>query len=979
MGSSIEITPELMAGFLDEAPEYLDMLDAGLMDFESKAGVGVLALETPEDQEQMNTMFRAAHSLKGLAAAFGFDKIKELTHRMETLFDQVRMGQRDLTAASFETLFRVFDRLKVLVQELADDSEGPVEIDDILAELDDILEDRVEVSDSQGAPAKEQSTANQDPQEGNSSSAEARELLADPELGAIFLETSYETIDELNQGLLGLEEHPGDSELLNKVFRCAHNIKGASGAVALTGMNRLTHDMETVFDKLRSGNLTLSEDLINAVFRAVDRLRTTLDSIRDGRVEDVADGELRDLFEPWVHAAPTPAPPEAKAGGTDGIPRPASDDNDVGDLLAIRLAFPDDYPEAAIQAYLIHNKINELGTIVSTEPDIDSLAGDTALKTIVMTVRTSATEESLKEILRSFGGQSVSILRCGDGDAESSKPPAPAPRDPPVPQDTPAPSIPPGSAGVASTGGATSASPRAESSPKAATSGDAAAKGAKAERPVTMTTATLRVDQERLDHLMNLGGELIINRARFIQVHGKFREVFTGQNLGYLVDTITDHITQLGEGVEELRAGRGHAAKIEKLSNHLIQLTESFGPVETLVKQVHDLRTSMFDFDEALHALTRVSDGIQKGIMSTRMVPVGPVFTRFRRVVRDITKSNGKKVKLVLRGEQTELDKRMIDELGDPLTHMVRNSVDHGIETPEVREAAGKDPTGTLTLEAYHRGNNICIAVTDDGAGVNLARVKEKILERELATPAQVETLSDKELVQYVFKPGFSTAETVTEVSGRGMGMDIVLNKLEKLSGTVDIETTPGKGTKVVIKLPLTLAILTSLVARIGRGVYALPLESVSEIITVRREEVQFIQRRRGVCVRERVIPLAWIEDIFRTAQGSLQTVNRKAEEFTVVIVGTGADQIGLVVDELLGQEDVVIKSIAENYRNVRGIAGASIRGDGSVSLILDIGAMVELASKAAGAREAVARFATDAAPGCNEPSLAAAVEKENP
>ena len=330
------------------------------------------------------------------------------------------------------------------------------------------------------------------------------------------------------------------------------------------------------------------------------------------------------------------------------------------------------------------------------------------------------------------------------------------------------------------------------------------------------------------------------------------------------------------------------------------------------------------------------------------MVPIGPLFNRFRRVIRDIAKSSGKQVNLVLRGDTTELDKRMVDELGDPLTHMVRNSVDHGIETPDIRTAAGKDPTGTVTLEARHRGNSIWIEVKDDGAGINLERVKAKIIEKELASPTQVEAMSDRELMQYILQPGFSTAQVVTDLSGRGMGMDIVVNKIEKLSGIIELDSTPGQGTHVTIKLPLTLAILTSMVARIGKGIYAIPLEAVAEIITVRRSEIQWIQRRQVVRIRDRVVPLAFFEDIFDTTQPDLQTEGRNREDLTLLIVGLETEKIGLVVDGLLGQEDVVIKSIAENYRNVRGIAGASIRGDGTISLILDVTALLELAEKAA-------------------------------
>lgn len=445
---------------------------------------------------------------------------------------------------------------------------------------------------------------------------------------------------------------------------------------------------------------------------------------------------------------------------------------------------------------------------------------------------------------------------------------------------------------------------------------------------------------------MNLAGELVINRARFVQVHGRFRTVFDGKNVGYIVDDIEGRLARLGDRLEQMRSAGGNGDHLADVTSDLARLRQAFTPVRGLTHRVHELRTSMHDFDEALHALTRVSDGIQKQIMGTRMVPIGPTFNRFKRVVRDIAKSSGKQINLVLHGEATELDKRMIDELADPLTHMVRNSVDHGLEMPDVRVANGKPPVGTVILEASHRGNSICIEVSDDGGGINLERVKAKALENGLTTEAQLAKMSEREIIQFVMQPGFSTAPVVTDLSGRGMGMDIVRSKIEKLSGTVEIDTTPGKGTRVVIKLPLTLAILTSMVVRIGEGIYAIPLESVAEIIKVARTDVQHIQRRRVVVVRERIVPVVTFEEVFQTAQPELQSSTRRDEELTLLIVGLENERLGLVVDSLLGQEDVVIKSIAENYRNVRGIAGASIRGDGAVSLILDVGALIEMASR---------------------------------
>lgn len=960
MNPSTGITPDLLASFMDEAPEYLEMLDEGLMDFESKAGSGVLSLDSPEDQEQMNTMFRAAHSLKGLAAAFGFEDIKELTHRMETLFDQVRMRKRDLTAESFDTLFKVFDKLKELVAVLSDDSLGPVEIEDIVKALDAFLE-----SDPLVAPVASSKPPNEEEAEAQEESVPRpqppgrNEVFDDPELAALFVETVSEAADQLSQGLLSLEDDPQDMELLNRIFRCAHNIKGASGAAGMPGLNKITHDVETVFDRLRNGRGQIEESLMTALLGAVDLMRGVIDEIRSGNQTDLVVEEVDGLFADWLNSnAPAESSPPADDSSTvekssDPLPPPTEptdseyDGGDDGSTLTVTVTFADGFEEAPIQAYLISNKLNDLGNVISTTPDLDDVSADCSLTKIVFQMSGHDSPNEVKAIIETFNVQSVSVTTrtAVPTEAEMTMEASPT-RESGSESVTPAPAVVQADAGSSKSAEAQPASKKpvgsaAGSKGTSTTESKTAAKAQKGPK----VGETLRVDQERLDQLMNLGGELVINRARFAKIHGDFRSVFDGKNLGFLVDDMTDRFAQLSEQVDRLDTRRDDRQSHD-FAHHLLHLQDGFKVMRSLVQQVHDLRSSMYDFDEALHGLNRVSDGIQRGIMGMRMVPIGPLFSRFKRVVRDVAKSSGKKIQLILRGDNTELDKRMIDELGDPLTHMVRNSVDHGLEMPDARASAGKDVTGSLILEACHRGNSICIEVSDDGAGVNLERVREKILEKELATPAQVEQMSDKEIVQYIFQPGFSTAAKVTDISGRGMGMDIVVSKIEGLSGTIEIDSVPGKGTKVTIKLPLTLAIMTSMVARINKDVYAIPLENVAEIITAKREDLQYINRRCVVRVRDLVVPVATLEEVFDTSLPALQTVSRESEDVTIVIIGVDNEKMGLVVDGLLGQEDVVIKSIAENYQNVRGIAGASIRGDGTVSLILDVVAMLDMSSK---------------------------------
>jgi two-component system chemotaxis sensor kinase CheA len=408
------------------------------------------------------------------------------------------------------------------------------------------------------------------------------------------------------------------------------------------------------------------------------------------------------------------------------------------------------------------------------------------------------------------------------------------------------------------------------------------------------------------------------------------------------VTNIMASLRRLDSELDSCEQGRNTAVRLDDVRGHARRIQSEMEAIQRQMSQYDHIRASINELLEAVHQLDRVSDGIQKCVMDTRMVPVGPLFARFKRVIRDISRTNGKEIRLLIHGENTELDKRMIDELGDPLIHIVRNSADHGIELPEVRVAAGKPAEGTVTLDAMHRGNSIVIQIKDDGKGLDSAKIRAKAVQKGLMSQADADALTPQEAYQLIWEPGLSSAEKVTEVSGRGMGMDIVRSKIEDISGTVELDSEPGVGTTITIKLPLTLAILPSLLAEIDGDVYAIPVESVSEIVSVKQEEITRVHGLETAIVRGRVISVVQLSQLFEWQQVSNSSAPIKAaEDKTLVIVGTDNKEIGLVVDKLIGEEDVVIKSLAENYRNVDCVAGASILGDGRVSLILDVGALV--------------------------------------
>ena len=399
---------------------------------------------------------------------------------------------------------------------------------------------------------------------------------------------------------------------------------------------------------------------------------------------------------------------------------------------------------------------------------------------------------------------------------------------------------------------------------------------------------TMRVDIERLDELMNLAGQLAMGKARVAQVGARLKKALSEKSLA------------------QVRDGVG-------------------------------------DLFETMRLLDRVSDGIQQGVMNMRMLPIGPLFSRFHRVIRDLTRANGKDIHLAISGENTELDKRMIDELGDPMIHLIRNAADHGIESPDDRVAAGKPRQGTISLSAFHRGSSIIIRVSDDGRGLNADRIREKAVEKGLLSADDAERKTPQQIYQLIWLPGLSTAEKVTEVSGRGVGMDIVRSKINELSGAVEVESEPGQGTTFTIKLPLTLAILPCLMVEIDGEVFAVPLESVIEVVHVGRRDISTVQGHPMASLRNRVVSILRLGRVFNWRHGHKQIDTDESDSTTMVIIGEENQQLGLAVNEVLGEEDVVIKSIADNYRNVSGIAGASILGDGRVSLILDPPTLIEM------------------------------------
>jgi len=462
-----------------------------------------------------------------------------------------------------------------------------------------------------------------------------------------------------------------------------------------------------------------------------------------------------------------------------------------------------------------------------------------------------------------------------------------------------------------------------------------------ADKGRSKVAETMRVDIDRLDNLMNLAGELVVNRARFVQVAGQVTPAFRKRNIVNRARDFSESIRKTIAHLQSTGNGNGQwSARIDELKAGLDFMEEQ--------SEMWDNGRQCFaQIGEAIDQLTRVSDSLQRAVLDTRMVPVAPLFNRFKRVVRDLSSERGKRVNLEIRGEKTELDKRMIDELGDPLVHLVRNSIDHGLEPPQERQAAGKPETGTILLEASHSGNNIFIQVGDDGRGIDAGRIRQRLIDREILGATAATELTEEQALDYIWHAGFSTASEVTDISGRGVGMDAVRQRTTDLNGTIDVESTPGAGTTFTIRLPLTLAIINSLLIRVRGITFSMPIEDVREIVSVPPGDIVTVRGRQTVDIRGQFIPLVGIDDMFDwndLARNGDAGTTAVGEGAAAVILHAGGKTMGLRVDELLGSQDIVIKSLADHFVQIRGLSGASILGDGTVCLMLDVARAIDLA-----------------------------------
>ena len=817
------------------------------------------------------------------------------------------------------------------------------------------------------------------------------------ELLPFYLDETDEHIAGLNDALLRLEQDPTDAKSLQEAFRMFHSIKGASVVMGFLPVNRLTHHLESLFEQFRSKKRALDRPALDLTFRCLDELR---DYHRDLRAQGQSGVDLSGLtaqVDAYLHeTAEVPGSAGAGASGRATLaaaPAPGVFEEPGGVVLTV--IFEPNLPLADMKARLVLNRVSSKARVLGTEPPAERLDEVDSLTQFTVFLVAECEPDELRALADVEGVAEVRI-EPADGAGRDDRAPLPsatnaAPSPPPTPPHEPAAAPgadeqPPGT-GEATAPTAESAAgpiPAPTSIPEptvedasttvsavpiasATAASPAAPTGSKGTEPKKGRIAeTIRVDSDRLDHLMNLAGELVITKARFVAIARGLEELFRGSNAQTLASDTRERLESVTRGLEalgEIKTGSGSGSpggSPDRWSAHVRRLRDNFRAIQEELVLIREAREQVKALAEAIHSLGRVSDGLQKGVLDTRMVPIGPLFERFRRVIRDLSHSSGKEVLLQIGGEKTELDKRMIDELSDPLIHMVRNAVDHGLEPPDEREALAKPRAGTVSLLASHRGNSVVITVSDDGRGIDCERIRRKIVAKGLVDAAGARELSDRELVTYIWHPGLSTAETITEISGRGVGMDIVKSRIENLSGAVDVRSVPGQGTTFIIRLPLTLAIMSSLLVRIYDEIYAIPLDHIDEIVEIRAGQIYRVQGRPAIEIRKKVVALVSLGDVFRWGgqehpsarnggrpNGEAHAAaDEAADQRTIVVVQNGETTIGLLVDQLIGMQEVVLKSLEKNFRSIPGLSGASILGDGRVSLILDLDAVIDMVAR---------------------------------
>lgn len=683
----------------------------------------------------------------------------------------------------------------------------------------------------------------------------------------IFLDESSEHLQTLSDCIMSLEKEPENKDTINEVFRAAHSLKGMAGTMGFKRMQHLTHDMENVFQEVRSDHIKVDSNMIDLLFECLDALDAYLENIKSSSDEGTEDNELiikelNDFIakangeQPAEETKPEPEKTETKEEPaekkveqfelTDTEMNSVKEALDGGQhVYAVQVTIQKDCLLKAARAFLVFKAVEEFGQILVYRPSSQDIEDEKFELEFSFYIATNESADKLVAAAKNVS--EIEDAAVEPVDLTQSQPEPEKEEKKEEKADSPAPEA------------------KKASEPKKAS---AAGKKTTA-KPVT--NRTVRVDIEKLDALMNQVSELIIAKNSLVSISGNEGDSTNSQS-----------------------------------------------------------------FQEQIEYLERITTNLHESVMKVRMVPIESVVSKFPRMIRDLSRTLNKKMELIMTGEDTELDRTVVDQIGDPLQHLLRNSADHGLEDNETRVQRGKPEVGSIYLNAYQEGNNVIIQVGDDGNGIDTEAVKNKAIERGIVTPEQAEVMTQKEIVNLLFLPSFSMAKKITDISGRGVGLDVVKSNIEALGGDVEVTTKLGEGTTFTVRLPLTLAIIQALMVEIRDEKYAIALGSISNIEDIPVADIKYIQAEEVIHLRGNVIPLIRLDKVL-----DIEPREEEPESLTVVIVKRGDSQAGLVVDNLIGQQEIVIKSLGKYINGNKLISGATILGDGEVALILDVNTLM--------------------------------------
>ena len=681
----------------------------------------------------------------------------------------------------------------------------------------------------------------------------------------VFIEESKEHLQSCNDHLLELEKSPNDMSIINEIFRSAHTLKGMSATMGYEDLAKLTHKMENVLDAIRNQTIAVTPELIDVVFLAVDDLEEMVQSIASGgdgkrdvsnaveKLKLIEESQSSSVIDAQkeVAVATVEADEEQKMTYDEFERTVIEQSKEQGfSTFEISISLREDCLLKAARVYMVFGVLEELGEIIKSTPPVEQLEEEQFDQKFTITIVTKETSMEIEnKVMKVSEVENVEVLSItltdSNNEIQSKSLESKTVELKPIENQV----VPSEKATINNASQSNNNESKNHSAGKA-------------------TSKTIRVNIERLDILLNLFEELVIDRGRLEQISSE-------------------------------------------LNNQELQ--------------------------ETVDRMSRITGDLQNIILNMRMVPIDTVFNRFPRMVRQIARDLHKKVNLEIIGAETELDRTVIDEIGDPLVHLIRNSCDHGIETPEIRKINGKSEEGTVILKAYHSGNHVFIEIEDDGSGISREKVLKKALKSGIVNEETAATLSDKQVYELIFASGFSTAESISSLSGRGVGLDVVKNTIENLGGEVTVDSIEGKGSLFSIQLPLTLSIISVMLVEIQREKYAIPLSSIIETAIIKKDDILHAHNQKVIDFRGKVVPLLFLKDLFEVP------VFKEEDEFiSVIIIRKGEKMAGLVVDSFIGQQEIVLKSFGNYLNNIFAIPGATILGDGQVALIVDCNVLLK-------------------------------------